>query len=205
MPIASVRDVDAGVESKNGQPILTIPDAAAWEQWLAANHTGHPGVWLKLAKKGAPSATVSYADALDVALCYGWIDGQKGAYDGEYWLQRFTARGPRSVWSQVNRDKVASLIEAGRMRPAGQGAVDKAMADGRWAAAYAPQSKATVPPDLQAALEANPAAATAWATWNSTNRYAVLYRVHNAKRPETRARRIAQFVDMLIRDEKLYP
>lgn len=189
---------------KHDQPIIAFADSAEWERWLAANHSGPTGVWLKIAKKGAQNSTISYAEAVDVALCYGWIDGQAGAYDDEFWLQRYTARGRRSKWSQINRDKVAALIEAGRMQTPGLAAVDAARADGRWDAAYAPPSKATVPPDLQSALDANPAAATVWADLDGANRYAVLYRVQDAKRPETRARRIETFVDMLSRGEKIH-
>jgi len=192
-------------ELKNGDAIVVFADPAAWERWLAEHHDGSGCLWLKLAKKGATTPTLSYAEALDVALCYGWIDGQKGSYDAAYWLQRFCRRGPRSKWSQINRDKVAALVKAGRMQPAGAAAVEAARADGRWDAAYEPQSRATVPPDLQAALDANPEAAAFWKDLNSANRYAVLYRVQDAKKPETRARRIEQFVAMLSRDEKLYP
>lgn len=134
---------------------------------------------------------------MDGALCYGWVDSQGGSYDDQYWLQRFTPRGPRSRWSQVNQGKVAALIEAGRMRPAGQAAIDAAQANGRWEAAYAPPSTASVPPDLQVALDDCPAAAAFWATVDGANRYAVLYRIQDAVKPETRARRIAHFVDML--------
>lgn len=192
-------------ELKNGQPIVAFADSTAWERWLTSRHADSTGLWLKLAKTGAPTTTVSYADALDVALCYGWIDAQKGSYDASYWLQRFCPRGPRSKWSQVNRDKVAALVDAARMQPAGIAAVEAAQADGRWAAAYEPQSRATVPPDLQAALDANPDAAAFWASLNGANRYAVLYRIQDAKKPETRARRICQFVDMLGRGERLHP
>lgn len=192
-------------EIKNGQPIIAFATAGEWERWLAVHHE-EPGCrWLKLAKKGSVTTTLSYAEALDVALCYGWIDGQKGAYDEAFWLQRFCPRGPRSKWSQVNRDKVATLTSGGRMQPAGLAAVEAARADGRWAAAYEPPSRATVPADLQEALDADPYAAAFWATLNSANRYAVLYRIHDAKKPETRARRIEQFVAMLSRGEKLHP
>ena len=169
-------------ELKNGDAIVVFADPAAWERWLAEHHDGSGCLWLKLAKKGAATATLSYAEALDVALCYGWIDGQKGAYDDSFWLQRFTPRGPRSKWSQINRDKVAALLDADRMQPAGLAAVEAAQADGRWVAAYEPQSRATVPPDLQAALDTNPQAAAFWETLNSANRYAVLYRIQAKSR-----------------------
>ncbi|MBA2555244.1 MAG: YdeI/OmpD-associated family protein [Geodermatophilaceae bacterium] len=191
-------------ELKNDQPIIAFADSAAWERWLAANQSSATGVWLKIAKKGSETTTVSYAEAVDVALCYGWIDGQSGAYDDSFWLQRYTARTPRSKWSQINRDKVAALVEAGRMQPPGLAAVEAARADGRWAAAYEPPSKATVPADLQTALDANLTAAAVWAELDGANRYAVLYRVQDAKRPETRARRIEKFVGMLSRGEKIH-
>ncbi len=190
-------------EVKQSQPILAFPAAEAFESWLAGNHDTSTGLWLKIAKKGSGVPTVSYTEALDVALCWGWIDSQKGSYDDRFFLQRFTPRGPRSKWSQVNRDKVAALLAAGRMRPQGQAAIDAARGDGRWDAAYAPQSKATVPPDMQQALDANPAAADFFATLTAAQRYSFLYRVYDAKRPETRARRIADFVDRLSRGETL--
>lgn len=196
--------MDTGVETMNGQPILTIPDAAAWEDWLAAHHADSTGAWLKCAKKGSGHTTVTHAEALDSSLCFGWIDAQRVKYDDVYFLQRFCPRRPRSIWSKVNRDKVAALTAAGRMRPAGTAAVEAARADGRWDAAYDPPSKATVPPDLQAALDADPAATAFWAGLDKTNRYAVLFRVHGAKKPETRARRIETFVAMLARGEKLH-
>lgn len=192
-------------ETKNDQPVVVIPDAAAWEDWLDAHHVDQRGVWLKLAKKGAAATTVTYAEAVDGALCFGWIDSQSSSYDEQYWLQRFTPRGPRSRWSQVNQGKVAALIEAGRMRPPGQAAIDAAKANGRWEAAYAPPSTAAVPSDLKAALDADPAAAQSWASLDKTNRYAVLLRIHDARKPETRARRIRTFVEMLRSGEKIYP
>ena len=186
-------------------PILTFPTPAAWEEWLAAEHSSAPGVWLKLAKRGSGHASVTYAEALDVAIAYGWIDGQKGRFDDAWWLQRFTPRKRPSRWSRVNRDKALALIAAGRMQPAGMREVERARADGRWDAAYASQRTMTVPDDLQAALDANPAASAFFAGLDRANRYAVLYRVHDAKRPETRARRIETYVAMLSAGEKLHP
>jgi uncharacterized protein YdeI (YjbR/CyaY-like superfamily) len=145
---------------------------------------------------------VTFAEALDVALCYGWIDGQRKGLDDTWFLQRFTRRGPRSKWSKINREKVAALIDAGRMQPAGLAVIEAAKADGRWDQAYDPPSKMAVPDDLQAALDGNPEAAAFFTTLNSTNRYAVLYRLHDAKRPETRARRIEKFIAMLENHEK---
>ena len=165
------------------------------EAWFAEHHAANGGIWLKIAKAGQ-AKTVSYAQALDVALCHGWIDGQKRSYDGTYWLQRFTPRRPRSRWSQVNRDKAEALIKAGRMRPAGQAQVDAAKADGRWAAAYAGQRTSSVPDDLAAALAADPRAEAFFETLSGANRFAILYRVQDAKKPETRAARIAKFVEM---------
>lgn len=164
-----------------------------------------PGVWLRLAKvaSGIPSPT--YAEALDAALCYGWIDSQKKSFDADTWLQRFTPRGPKSVWSKINREKVAALIDAGRMRSAGLAAVEAAKADGRWDAAYDSQRTASVPEDFQAALDASPAAHALFGTLNSVNRYAILWRIQTARKAETRARRIEQLVAMLARGEKLHP
>jgi uncharacterized protein YdeI (YjbR/CyaY-like superfamily) len=185
-------------------PILSFESPEAFASWLGEHHSGSPGLWLKLAKKGSGIASVNYAEALDVALCYGWIDGQKGSFDESWWLQKFTPRGARSIWSKVNREKALALIEGGRMQPAGLAEIERAQGDGRWEAAYDSQSKAEVPADLAAALAANPAAQAFFATLDSANRYAVLFRVHGAKRPETRARRIAQFVEMLARGEKIH-
>jgi uncharacterized protein YdeI (YjbR/CyaY-like superfamily) len=193
------------MEERKGLPVLAFSDQQQWEDWLAANHDTSKGLWLKLAKKASTIATVTYAEAVEVALCQGWIDGQVLPYDEFFWLQRFTPRGPRSKWSQINRAKAEHLIEAGRMQPAGRAAVEAARQGGRWENAYAPPSTATVPPDLQAALDANPAAADFFATLSKTNRFAVLYRVQDAKRPETRARRIQQYVEMLARQEKIHP
>jgi uncharacterized protein YdeI (YjbR/CyaY-like superfamily) len=176
-----------------------------WEWWLEENHTTSEGVWLKIAKKGSGVETVTHAEALEGALCFGWIDGQRRAHDERFFLQRFTPRGPRSRWSRVNRDKAMQLIEQRRMRPAGRAQIEQAQADGRWAAAYEPQSAATVPDDLQLELDANPAARDCFASLDSRNRYAILYRIQDAKRPETRARRIAKYVAMLNAGEKPYP
>ena len=183
---------------------MEVPDPEAWERWLAENHDSSPGVWLKIAKKGAPRATVTYAQALDVALCFGWIDGQKAAYDESFWLQRFTRRGPRSKWSQVNRDHVTRLIEESRMRPAGPAQMQAAQDDGRWAEAYEPQSRATVPPDFQAELDRNPQAKAFFATLKGAKRYAFCYRLTTVKRPETRAKRIADYIALLNEGRTLH-
>ena len=187
-----------------GRPVRAFASAQLWEEWLTAEHASADGLWLKLAKKGCADPSVSYAEALDVALCYGWIDGQKRPLDEEYWLQRFTPRKARSKWSQINCGKAEALIQAGRMQPAGLREIEAAKADGRWAAAYEGQSKSTVPADLQLALDANPAAAEFFGTLSSANRYAILYRVHEPKRPETRAKRIEKFIAMLEKHETIH-
>jgi uncharacterized protein YdeI (YjbR/CyaY-like superfamily) len=191
--------------SSSDLPVLGFPSAQAWESWLADQHERSPGIWLKIPKKGSGHPGVSYAEALEVALCYGWIDGQKGGLDEDYWLQRFTPRKPGSRWSKINTDKAGELIEAGRMRPAGLREVEGARADGRWDAAYAGQRSMTVPPDLERELAANAAAAEFFATLSGANRYAILYRIGDAKRPETRAKRIAKYVAMLAAHETIHP
>ena len=186
-----------------GQPVLSFATLPDCEAWFAEHHADHRGFWLKIGKVGA-AETVSYAEALEVALVYGWIDGQKRGYSETFWLQRFTPRGLRSNWSQINRDKAEALIKAGRMRPAGQAQVDAAKSDGRWAAAYAGQKSATVPGDLAAALAGDPQAKAFFETLTGANRYAILYRVHDAKKPETRAARIAKFVQMCHNHETVH-
>ncbi|WP_346267310.1 YdeI/OmpD-associated family protein [Streptomyces sp. SID4982] len=184
---------------------VVFESAEAFEAWLGEHHAVSPGIWLKLRKKGPGIVALDYAQALDVALCYGWIDGQKTKFDDQWWLQRFTPRRPRSRWSKVNRDKVAALTEQGRIRPPGQAEIARAKADGRWEAAYDSASTATVPDDLMAALTAVPAAAESFENLDRQNRYAILYRVQDAKKPETRARRIEKYVAMLANGEKLHP
>jgi uncharacterized protein YdeI (YjbR/CyaY-like superfamily) len=188
-------------------PVLGFADAGAWESWLAGQHGTAPGVWLKITKKkpGPAAAGVSYSDALAVALCYGWIDGQKAGLDDDYWLQRFTPRRAGSRWSKINTERVTELIEAGRMRPAGLREVEQARADGRWDAAYAGQRTMGVPPDLERALAGNDAARAFFATLSGANRYAILYRIADAKRPQTRARRIEKYVAMLAAHETIHP
>jgi uncharacterized protein YdeI (YjbR/CyaY-like superfamily) len=173
--------------------------------WLAANHATSQGIWLKIAKKGGGVSTVTYDEALEVALTFGWIDGQKRPQDATFWLQGFTRRGPRSVWSKRNCEKAQALIDAGLMEPSGLAEVDRAKADGRWASAYDGQRDAQEPPDLMAALAAMPAALRFYGTLSSANRYAILHRIQDAKRPETRAARIAKFAAMLDRGEKIHP
>src|SRR4051794_10385600 len=187
------------------EPILAFASRAEWETWLARQHATSRGLWLQIAKKGSGIATVSYAEALEVALCYGWIDGQKGKLDDRYWLQRFTPRKPRSPWSKINRGKAAELIEKGEMRPAGLLEIERAKADGRWDAAYEGQRTATVPEDLERELDQNDRAREFFATLDSANRYAILYRIEEAKKPETRARRIEKYVAMLGEGKKIHP
>lgn len=193
------------MDTKQGLPILSFASQKKWEEWLDKNHQTSKGLWLKIAKKGAETGTVSYAEALDAALCHGWIDGQKGVFDDQFWLQKFTPRGPKSAWSKVNREKAQALIEAGRMKPAGLAAIEQAQQDGRWERAYESQSKAAVPEDFQRELDRNPEAAAFFDTLESYNRYAILYRIQEAKKPETRARRIEKFIGMLNRHEKVHP
>jgi uncharacterized protein YdeI (YjbR/CyaY-like superfamily) len=184
---------------------LECATAAAWARWLKRHHASAAGIWLRIAKKDSGIASVDYAAALEEALCWGWIDGQRRSDDAQYFQQRFTPRTKRSIWSQINRAKVLKLIEEGRMQPAGHAEIERAKTDGRWDAAYEGVSAATVPPDLQAALDANRNAAKFFATLDSRNRFAVLFRTQSAKKPETRARRIAQFVEMLAKGEKIHP
>jgi uncharacterized protein YdeI (YjbR/CyaY-like superfamily) len=186
-------------------PVLGFADQGAWESWLAGHHAESAGIWLKIPKSGSGAPGVSYPDALAVALCYGWIDGQKGRLDDQYWLQRFGPRRPGSRWSKINTEKAADLIEAGLMQPAGMREVELARADGRWDAAYAGQRTMRVPDDLAAELARNQAAGAFFATLSSVNRYAILYRIGDAKRPETRAKRIAKYVAMLAAHETIHP
>lgn len=184
--------------------ILPFASRQAWQDWLADNHETSPGLWLKIAKKESGIATVGYAEALELALCFGWIDGQKRSFDEVHWLQRFGPRRPKSKWSKINREKAEALIASGQLRPAGLREVERAKADGRWEAAYQGQRTSTVPPDLAAALSENAAASEFFATISSANRYAILYRIADAKRPETRTRRIATYVAMLAEHKTLH-
>jgi len=184
---------------------LLVPDATAWRAWLLDNHAESPGVWLVLSKKGGQVTALDYPAALEEALCFGWIDGQVGRRDAETMRQRFTPRRARSVWSKRNVEHVARLTDEGRMMPAGLAAVEAAKADGRWEAAYAGSAAAEFPDDLASALSANPTAQAMWDVLTSQNRYAITYRIGQAKRAETRARRIAEFVAMLERGETVHP
>jgi uncharacterized protein YdeI (YjbR/CyaY-like superfamily) len=191
------------MSTKQDLPIVQLADRAAWESWLEENHGAVPGVWLKLAKKDAPTATVTQAQALEEAICFGWIDGQVGRYDDHFYLQRFTPRRPRSKWSAVNRQRAERLIAEGRMKAAGLREYQAAETDGRLADAYEPQSRATVPPDFQAALDAAPAAAEFFGTLTGSSRYAFLYRLHHVKDPSRRAKRIADYIERLSQGRTL--
>ena len=188
-----------------GLPIQAFEDQAAWDAWLGAHGQASAGLWLKFAKAGSGAATVGKPQAIETALAHGWVDGQLDKFDERFWLVRFTPRGPKSKWSENNRTTALRLIAEGRMRPAGQAEVDRAQAGGRWDAAYAPQSRMEIPDDLQAALDAAPAAKAFFATLKGPNRYAVLYRIHDAKTEKTRTARIEKFVGMLSRGEVVYP
>lgn len=186
-------------------PTISFESQHDWEAWLEAHHNDMPGLWLKIAKSGTGIRSVSYADALESALCYGWIDGQKAGFDEQYWLQKFTPRRPKSVWSKVNREKAVALITAGRMQPAGLRQVELAQADGRWEAAYDSQRTIALPPDFQAALDEHPEAKEFFSTLNSINRYAILRRIQVAIKTETRAARIQKFIGMLAQRQKIFP
>jgi uncharacterized protein YdeI (YjbR/CyaY-like superfamily) len=186
-------------------PQHAFPSAADWEEWLERNHAASDGLWIRMAKRDAGIDSVRYPEVLDSALCFGWIDGRREALDERYFLQRFTPRRPRSRWSRINRDKAERLIASGRMRPAGLGEVQRAEADGRWDAAYQGQRDITIPDDLQRELDARPEAKAFFTELNSQNRYAILYRLQDAKKPATRAQRLAKFVAMLEAGERIYP
>lgn len=186
-------------------PVIAFESQSAWAGWLEAEHKNAKGVWIKLAKRDSGIASVTYSEAVEVALCYGWIDGQAARFDEKHHLQRFTPRRPQSRWSKINRAKAEALTERGAMRPAGRRAIESAKADGRWDAAYESPSNATVPDDLRQALDRNRKAREFFASLDSRNRFAILYRIGDAKRPETRARRIEKYVDMLNKGERLYP
>jgi uncharacterized protein YdeI (YjbR/CyaY-like superfamily) len=183
-------------------PILAFPTASAWEAWLEEQHGVSTGIWLKFAKKGSKLPSVTYAEAVEVALCFGWIDGQTRSVDQNWWLQKFTPRRKRSIWSKINREKAEALIRDGRMRPAGAAAVASAKTDGRWEAAYDRQSAATPPDDLREALDRSPAARTTFDGLSAAYRFGIIFRVQTAKRAQTRARRISEFVAKLERGEK---
>ena len=182
-------------------PVKPFKTQAAWETWLDANHAKSPGIWLRFAKKASGIESIDYPQALDVALCYGWIDGQRRSLDAESFLQRFTPRTPKSLWSKINTQKVAVLIDAGRMRAAGHAAIESAKASGRWESAYQSWSNSEVPPELQAGLDKNKKAKAFFETLKGRERYSLIFRVQTAKKPETKAKRVAEFVARLARGE----
>lgn len=185
-------------------PIAEFPSADAWNDWLGAHHASAKELWLRFARKGAARTTVTRAEALEAALCWGWIDGQARSESDEYWLQRFTPRTRRSKWSQINRDAAEALIATGKMKPAGLAAVESAKADGRWDAAYAAPRNMVVPEDLARELEQRPEAKDRFNRLDAQDRYSILYRIQDAKKPETRARRIAKYVEMMDRGETIH-
>lgn len=193
------------MDALDGLPIVLVESQCAWENWLDTYHERSKGIWLKIAKKDSALITVSYSEALEEALCYGWIDGQKKPYDQEVWLQKFTPRRPNSVWSKVNVDKVMQLIASGRMKPTGMKEVNVAKEDGRWDAAYESQRNFTIPDDFQTELERNERAKAFFETLNRQNRYAICFRIQTAKKAETRQKRIDKFIEMLNNNKKLYP
>ena len=195
----------ADLGTRDGQPVLAFATQDEWRAWLAANGESADGVWLKLARKDSGVASVTHDEALDVALCFGWIDARAQSLDDRHWVQRFCPRRPRGTWSKVNRARAERLIDEGLMQPSGLREVERARADGRWDAAYDAQSVAQVPDDLATALDADPAARAFFESLDSRNRYAILYRIQTAKRPETRARRVAKFAAMCAGGEKIYP
>jgi uncharacterized protein YdeI (YjbR/CyaY-like superfamily) len=193
------------VKTKCDLPVIGFKSQQAWNDWLVSQGAGSRGLWLKLAKKSSGLASVSKPEAVDTALCHGWIDGQLDSFDDKYWLIRFTPRHLGSKWSERNRTRALQLVELGRMLPAGMKEIERAKKDGRWGAAYAPQSTAEVPDDLRAALAKNKKARSFFETLDRVNRYAILYRIHDAKKPETRMARIEKFVAMLAAEETIHP
>jgi uncharacterized protein YdeI (YjbR/CyaY-like superfamily) len=191
-------------QQKSDLPVKRFASKSAWEKWLSRHHETSPGLWLELAKKGSGLASVSYGEAVEVALCYGWIDGQAASVDAKWYRQRFTPRRPRSKWSQINCSAVERLHAEGRLAPAGLRAMQAAQREGRWAAAYASPRTMAVPEDLQVELDANPRARSFFDQLDSRNRYAILYRLQDAKKPETRQRRLEKFVRMLEAEETLH-
>ena len=185
-------------------PPLHFVNKKKWADWLAKQHDKSAGLWLKLAKKDSGIASVNYEEALDAALCYGWIDGQKRGFDDKYWLQKFTPRGPKSIWSKINTKKAERLIASGEMQPAGLKAIEAAKQDGRWDAAYASQKNISIPEDFQSALEKNKKAKAFFAALKSAERYSFLFRIQTAKKAETRMKRIQQFVEMLEQNQKIH-
>jgi uncharacterized protein YdeI (YjbR/CyaY-like superfamily) len=197
--------IKAKTISDKDAPILHFEHQQAWEEWLSRNHRETTGVWLRLAKKGCKIRSLTHAEALESALCFGWIDAQKKPESADAWLQRFTPRGKRSIWSKINRQKAGTLIECGRMRDSGLQEVLRAKKDGRWEQAYDSPRSATVPEDFQTALDKSARAKAFFATLESRNRYAILFRIQTVKKAETRVRKIGEFIAMLEKHEKIHP
>jgi uncharacterized protein YdeI (YjbR/CyaY-like superfamily) len=187
-----------------GPPIRSFKNAEAWESWLEENQTATDGLWMRIAKKASGVRSITYPEAVEVALCYGWIDGQKKPESETTWLQRFVPRRPRSLWSKINREKALALIASGKMRPAGLKEIDRARTDGRWEAAYNSPKDAPIHPDFQNALNENPRAKAFFSTVNAANRYAIIWRLHTAKKAETRERLTRKFIEMLEKGETLH-
>ena len=199
-----IRCIMRNMTKSVGLPLLSFASKKKWSDWLAKQHDKSAGVWLKLAKKDSGILSITYEEALDVALCYGWIDGQKKGFDDQYWLQKFTPRGPKSIWSKLNTEKAGRLIASGEMQPAGLQVIEAARRDGRWEAAYASQKNISIPEDFQAALYKNAKAKVFFMSLKGAERYSFLFRIHHAKKAETRKKRIQQYVEMLERGEKIH-
>lgn len=190
--------------NKAADLIRLFANQAEWAAWLEKNHRKAEGLWLRLAKKGSSLQSITYSEALEAALCQGWIDGQKRGESDDAWLQRFVPRSAKSVWSKINREKTTALIATGRMRPAGLAAVESARKDGRWGAAYDSPKSAKVPEDFEAAMNASPRAREFFESLDSANRYALLFRIQTVKKAETRSRKIKAFIRMLERNERIH-
>ncbi|MBM9502001.1 YdeI/OmpD-associated family protein [Leptospira sp. 201903071] len=191
-------------ESFKDLPVLHFKNQREWDRWLRKNHTRGTGIWIQLAKKESKIPSLTYAEALDVALCYGWIDSQKQKYDDSYWLQKFSIRGPKSIWSKINREKAETLILEKRMKASGLQAVESAKKDGRWEAAYDSQSKIEVPKDFEKLLKKNPDAKKFFESLDSANRYAILFRLHHTKKEDTRIKKMEQWIEMFKRKETIH-
>lgn len=202
---SKIENMKSASNNSRDLPIKLFKTQKDWARWLAKNHATSTGLWLRLAKKDADIKSVTYPEAIEEALCYGWIDGQKNKFDDTSWLQKFTPRGAKSIWSKINRQKALALIKNRQMKPAGLKAIEDAKGNGQWAAAYDSQRSITMPSDFQAELDKHAKAKAFFVTLNSVNRYAILFRLQTAKKAETRAKRIRQFIEMLERKEKIHP
>jgi uncharacterized protein YdeI (YjbR/CyaY-like superfamily) len=193
------------IKKSSELPVMFFGDQESWENWLEKNHDASPGIRLQIAKKQSGVVTVSYDEALESSLCYGWIDSRKETFDEKTWLQRFTPRGAKSIWSKVNKEKAELLIANGKMKPSGLKAIETAEQNGQWVKAYEPQSSASLPKDFEIELDQNLQAKAFYKTLDRQNKYAILFRINSAKKQETRAKRIQQFLQMLEKGEKIYP